>query len=146
MLKNHTATFHSIPRNAQTARVGITPTLNRSIASQAATATTATKASNFPPSGHSAWRANQSARLRITPTTAAVIAASAPDSRRSERSRSMYGAPTLYAYGQRLFVYNPGLHLVAPISDEASARAYFARPGRWPQQCPRSFVGHGVLI
>ncbi len=42
---------------------------------------------------NSTCSANQTDRLRMTPTTAAVMAASAPDSRRLERSCSTNGAP-----------------------------------------------------
>lgn len=59
---------------------------------------------------------------------------------------SIYGAPRLYPYGPSLFVYNPDLHLVAPLPDLATARSYFGRTDRRPGPCPVGYVGRGQPI
>ena len=59
---------------------------------------------------------------------------------------SMYKEPSSYPYGPGLYAYNPNLRLIAPLTSLSEARSYFRRPGRWPNPCPRSFVGHGALI
>jgi hypothetical protein len=59
---------------------------------------------------------------------------------------SIYDAESRYPYSPRLFVYNPRLHVLAPLRDAAAARDYFKRPGRWPVACPPGYVGHGVAV
>jgi hypothetical protein len=59
---------------------------------------------------------------------------------------SMYNAPTLYAYGPRLLVYNPQRHSVVRLESAADARRYFAQPNRFEAPCPTGFVAHGVPI
>lgn len=59
---------------------------------------------------------------------------------------SIYKVPAFYPFGPALYIYNPNLRLVRNLADETSARAYFARPGRWPRPCVRGYVGHGATI
>lgn len=58
---------------------------------------------------------------------------------------SIYDERQFYPFGPSLFVYNPRLHLVAPLPDAASARRYFAEPSR-RMDCAVGYAGHGVLI
>jgi hypothetical protein len=59
---------------------------------------------------------------------------------------SMYNAPTLYAYGPHLLVYNPQRHAVVRLESAAEARRYFAQADRFEAPCPAGFVAHGVPI
>jgi hypothetical protein len=61
-------------------------------------------------------------------------------------STSIYRQEAFYAFGPRLYAYNPHLRLVRPLPDAAAAKAFFARPGQWATPCPESFVGRGVPI
>src|SRR5262249_57838990 len=96
------------PAPQQAAKVGIIPTLNRKIATAAATESASAKASTLASLGASnergnrrtgtvsrktVWIANQIARFKITPTTAAVIADSAALRGLLPRSFSTNGAP-----------------------------------------------------
>ena len=58
---------------------------------------------------------------------------------------SVYDEPQFFPFGATLFVYNPRLRVLAPLPDQASARRYFGRPGRWTK-CPVGYPGQGVVI
>src|SRR6266567_3381272 len=97
-----------IPAAQDPASVGIIPTLNRKIATAAATESASAHGSTLASFGASkasrkartgsvsrktVWIANQIARFSTTPTTAAVIADRAPLSALLPRRTSMKGAP-----------------------------------------------------
>lgn len=59
---------------------------------------------------------------------------------------SIYGYPSLYAYGPRLHVYDPRRHVVVRLDNERIARRYFRDPRRPRLACPIGYVGQGVLL
>ena len=69
-------------------------------------------------------------RMRLTPTGLET---------------SIYGKPAHYAYGPSLFAYDPNLPSLVRLPNAATARDYFRATAK-RRQCPRSYVGHGVLI
>jgi hypothetical protein len=59
---------------------------------------------------------------------------------------SIYGEQAFYPYGGNLYVYDPTRHVLARLGDLDAARRYFRQANARRTPCPRSYVGHGVLI
>ena len=70
-----------------------------------------------------------SERMRVTPGGLAT---------------SIYKEPSLYPYGPRLFVYDPGRHSIWRLGDAQAAARYFSRRGAG--HCPAGYVARGVEV
>jgi hypothetical protein len=57
---------------------------------------------------------------------------------------SIYKEPSFYPYAKRLFVYDPGRHLVLRLDDARAATRYFG--SRRPVHCPAGYVARGVEV
>jgi hypothetical protein len=59
-------------------------------------------------------------------------------------STSIYKMPDFYAYGERLYVYQPYRHRLVRLDSAASAKAYFTT--RKATLCPVGYVARGVAV
>jgi hypothetical protein len=64
--------------------------------------------------------------------------------RRDGLASSIYGEPAFYPFGRNLYVYDPARRSLVQLGDLNVARRYFGR--RSHTQCPRGYLGQGVLI
>jgi len=117
----------------------------------AATASTPTNQSIFPPLGHRAWCEKSTARLRITPTTEAVMPDRAADSHGKTKIFSICGPPTKMKRneGRKVTHVVSAAHKTAAVAGGRDPG--FSQPPTNPTNCSTmincpSAVSHGMQL